>query len=215
MAHQQLWGLGQAIAKSHRTPGLHDRLIEEARGWIMEKRENPVHTLVNTIVPVRAATIALFSFHLLRSPDDVPTVIRSAASAEGHRHQELYAEKSLFSELFTDDDVVWVPDGYYVSTFTVPARFPEEVLADLTEVPEGGAYFIENDDGSVACSVVRTAECRYYHMYPNDSGLLLVGPASLRAACDSLMSNYPRTLTATRRYVVQKNGLRPHIRSPD
>lgn len=212
MDPQHLWKIGRAVASARDTPELYDRLIEEVRGEIKGQNEALVRTLVDTIVPVRAATIILFSFHLMTNPENVPDVIRAAASDEGHRHQATHAEAACFSELFTAVDVSWVPDGYFISTFVTQARSAEEVLSDLTEVPEGGVYFIENEENGIICSVVRTSASRYYHIYPHESGLLVAGPASLSAVCDSLVSVYPRSLATFQRFVVQKNVFRPYMR---
>jgi len=215
MEKRRLWKLGRASGDVRDKPDLYARLIEEVRQELKLHGSALLCTLVNTAVPVRAATITLFSFHMIASPDDVPCVIRAAASEEGHRYQRQHAAAESFSDLFVSSEVSWIPDGYFISMFIHPARSPEDVVSDITEVQDGGAYFVEDGDGTVFCSVVRTSDVHYYHIYPHEAGLIVAGPASFEQVCNSLVTVYPRSLAGSQRFVVQKNVFRPYVRDPE
>lgn len=215
MDRHRLWELGRASGDVRDKPELYARLIEEVRQELKSHSSALICTLVNTAVPVRAATVALFSFHLIASPDNIPCVIRAAASEEGHRYQKQHASAKSFSELFVSSEVSWIPDGHFISMFIHHALSPEDVVSDLTEVKEGGVYFVEDGDGTVFCSVVRTSAFHYYHIYPHASGLVVAGPASLGQVCNSLVAIYPRSLAGSQRFVVQKNVFLPYVRDPE
>lgn len=204
MSALQFIQFAESLTKAQAAPDLYTRIAADIQRQVLQA-EKPLQTIVNTQTPVSSTTILFMACHIstMHRPADVPSAVMVAASKEAHEHQEKYNNYTLFSDFLTSKSAVGYRERNEVFTLTSPLMSIEELASDILMIEDSDVYLIEIEQDSTACAVAKIGGF-YYHLYPNEDGLLMAGPCDLISVCQSLMYNYPAKVDRCVRLLIRK-----------